>query len=67
MRGGDLDAALVAVLADGEVEHLGADLAQLDDVGALLGGAPAAASASSGEVRRMSWPIAIVAGSNAAT
>ena len=40
MRGGHLEAALVAVLADREVEHLGADLAEVDDVRAGVGRAP---------------------------
>ena len=37
MRRGDLDAALVPVLADREVQHLGADLAQPDDIRTLVG------------------------------
>ena len=37
VRRGHLQAALVAVLADREVEHLGADLTQVDDVRAGLG------------------------------
>ena len=40
VRGGHLEPALVAVLADREVEHLGADLAEIDDVGAGVGRAP---------------------------
>ena len=60
MRGGDLEAALVAVLADGEVEHLGADLAEQHDVGARVARRRwPAASASSGDDSRMSRPIAI--------
>ena len=37
MRGGDGDAALEAELTDGAVEHLRADQADVDDVGARVG------------------------------
>ena len=37
MRGGDGDAALEPELADGAVEHLGADHADVEDVGARVG------------------------------
>ncbi len=67
MRGGHLEPALVAVLADGEVEHLGADLAEVDDVRAGVGRAAITAAAISGEESRMSRPIAITRGSNAPT
>ncbi len=39
MRGGDGDAALEPELADGAVEHLRADHADVDDVGARVGSA----------------------------
>ena len=39
VRGGDEDAAVEPELADGEVDHLGADQPEVEDVGAGVGGA----------------------------
>jgi hypothetical protein len=38
VRGGDADPALECELADGVIEHLRTDLAEIDDVGAAVGG-----------------------------
>ena len=39
VRGGDLDPAVQVEVADGEIEHLGADEADVDHLGACVGGA----------------------------
>ena len=67
VRGGDLDAAVEAVLADGEIEHLGADEPDVDDVCAGVGSALDRRLAIDGEESRMSRPTAICFGSNCST
>ena len=60
-------AAVEPELADGEIEHLGADEPEVEHVGARVGGAAITAAAIAGAERRMSRPTAIRRGSNSST
>ena len=65
--GGDRRAAVEPELADGEVEHLGADHPDVDDVGAGLAAPRDERLVHRGDERRMSRPTAIDFGSNCST
>ncbi len=67
VRGGDADAAVEPELADGEVDHLGADQPEVEHVGARLGGAAHHRRGHRRAERRMSRPTAIRRGSNCST
>ena len=67
MRGGDHDPAFEPELVDGEVEHLGADQADVDDVGSAWSAPAITALAMAGEDRRVSRPTAMASTSKCPT
>ena len=67
VRGGDHDPALEPERADGEIDHLGADQPEVEDVGAGRRRAAITRPAIAGDESRMSRPTAIRRGSNCST